>query len=234
MLKRIFPLLLSLAILALGISPIQAQSGISYPPETEVLRGIIQILGTADHPEFWKYELAAAPFGTQNWFNIGVSETPVFNGVLGRWNTNTVADGTYTLRLRLVKRDGNYDEFQVQRALVSNSGPTPTPTVDETAITPTPTVTPTPKPATATPVVLTPDIPTPTPSPDDTPTPGDGVTPGAEDGGDGSDSLASLGERTLEAFGRGARTVLIVFLIVGFFFAVKYLLTWLYYRYLVR
>lgn len=108
MLKRLLPLLIVLTLLSLGLPLVFAQSsGISYPPETEVVRGVIEIRGTAADAAFWKYELAAAPFGTQNWFNIAVSETPVTNGVLGVWNTGTVQDGTYTLRLRVVKRDGN-------------------------------------------------------------------------------------------------------------------------------
>lgn len=230
MLKHLALVLFLLAILAVRLAEVQAQgSGISYPPETEVVRGAIEIRGTAAHADFWKYELAGAPFGTQNWFNITVSETPVQNGVLGVWNTETVPDGTYTLRLRVVRRDGNYDEYTTQRVLVGNALPTPTPTPE---VTPTPTATPTSEPPTATPVVVTPDIPTPTPAPAGTPTIEPGLDTGAtQDGGDGKGSVDSLLDRTVKAFFTGARIVLIVFLLVGFFFGVKYLLTWLYYRF---
>lgn len=227
---------LSLSLLLLASSPAAlAQGGpISYPPETEVVRGVIEIRGTAVHPEFWKYELAAAPFGTGNWFNLGVSETPVQNGVLGRWDTNTVPDGTYTLRLRIVRRDGNYDEFTVQRVLVGNAAPAATATPAES---PTPTPTPTREPPTATPVVITPDIPTPTlaPLPTVTPLPGaDGGDSGEpESGPSTAETLSSLAGRAAAAFVQGARLVLLVFLVVGVFFAVKHALTWLYYRFLV-
>ncbi len=226
-------LLLSATISAFAQGP-----GISYPPETEVLRGVVDIRGVADHPNFWKYELAAAPFGTQNFFNIAGAETPVIGGVLGQWDTRTVADGPYTIRLRIVRRDGNYDEYFVMRAQVVNAGPPPTPTGQ---VTPTPTITPTPKPATATPVVLTPDIPTPTPAPSATPTLAAGATNGSDDGATGGATgdegplaaLSSAVSRLGDAFVRGARAVLLAFVAVGIFFGVKQLLTWLYYRFLV-
>ncbi len=229
MLKRLLPILFVLALLS--ISQVFAQgSGISYPPETEVVRAVIEVRGTAANSEFWKYELAAAPFGTQNWFNIAVSETPVNNGVLGIWNTATVQDGTYTLRLRVVKRDGNYDEFTTQRVLVGNALPSPTPTTD---VSPTPTITPTSEPPTATPVIVTPDIPTPTPAPTGTPTPVGSSDAAGDSGETGEESsTGTLIQTAIDAFFNGARIVLVVFLVIGFYFVVKYLLTWLYYRFL--
>ncbi len=233
--KRLLPLLL-FVVLLFGSGRVLAQGpGINYPPETEVLRGVTEIRGTTTHPDFWKYELAAAPTGTQNWFNIAVSETPVNNGVLGLWDTRSVSDGTYSIRLRIVKRDGNYDEYFVVRTQVANTGPVATPTPQET---PTPTITPTPKPATATPVVLTPVIPTPTPAPEATATPAGAAVANAgetDGGGTGStgESLTSVASRLGQAFLRGARIVLGVFVVIGVFFAVKSLLTWLYYRLVV-
>ena len=121
--KRLLPLLV-FAVLLLGWGRAMAQgSGINFPPETEVLRGVTEVRGTTTHPDFWKYEVAAAPAGTQNWFNIAVSETAVANGVLGLWDTRSVSDGTYSIRLRIVKRDGNYDEYFVVRTQVANTGP---------------------------------------------------------------------------------------------------------------
>lgn len=232
----LFVLLLLLAI----AGAVYAQSpGISYPPETEVLRGVVEILGTANDPNFWKYELAALPFGTSNEIPITGAETPVINGVLGQWDTRTVPDGPYSLRLRVVRLDANYDTYFVVRVQVANAAPPPTPT---SQVTPTPTITPTPRPATATPVVLTPELPTPTPPPATTPTAVPGSV-GGDDGGDEAGGSGSEGESESpiaaltarlsglgSAFLRGAGAVLLVFLAIGFFFGVKYLLTWLYYR----
>ena len=246
---RLFLLTLGLCLFVNVHSSVQAQgSPITYPPETEVLRGVVQILGTADHPDFWKYELAATQTGADNWFNIGVGEARVQNGVLGQWNTATVGDGPYTLRLRIVKRDGNYDEYFVRSVQVANTQPAAPPTPAET---PTPTITPTLEPATATPVVITPDIPTPTPvadlatTPTSTPPPAvaaaddasagstTGAAVSADSGGLPIASTVAFADRAGAAFMRGARIVLLVFVSVGIFFGVKNLLTWLYYRYMV-
>ena len=220
-----------------GYHTVYAQSGITYPPETEVLQGSVQIQGTATHPEFWKYELAAAPQGTENWFIITVSETPVVNGVLGVWDTRTVADGPYSIRLRVVRRDGNYDEYFVRNVTVNNAAPLPTPTPE---VTPTPTSTPTPKPPTATPVQLTPEIPTPTPAPTATPETGV-VPPGEVHGGDNEDggsqttsAIVELLTQAKEGFLKGVMVVALAFLAVGIFFGVKNLLTWLYVRFFLR
>ncbi len=229
----ILPLLVALSLY--GARFVYAQSGITYPPETEVLRGSVQIQGSAVHPDFWKYEVAAAPQGTQNWFNIAGSETPVQNGVLAVWDTRTVPDGPYSIRLRVVRRDGNYDEFFVQKVVVANAAPTPTPTPE---VTPTPTATPTSKPPTATPVQLTPVIPTPTTAPTATPATGASapVDGGDSNGGaSGNNSqITNLLGQMKDAFLKGALYVVLAFAAVGVFFGIKNLLTWIYMRFLVR
>jgi hypothetical protein len=235
--QRFFILPLLAILFTLGIQAVSAQSGITYPPETEVLRGSVQIKGTAVHTDFWKYELAAAPQGTQNWFNIAGAESPVQDGVLGVWDTRTVPDGPYSIRLRVVRRDGNYDEYFVQNVTIANTAPVATPTPETT---PTPTATPTPKPPTATPVQLTPDIPTPTPAPTATPEAG-AVTPGeGEDGGNDGDArgktsqIVDLLGQMKDAFMNGALYVILAFVAVGTFFGVKNLLTWIYVRFILR
>ena len=238
--RFLFPIFLITLVLA-PARPAQAQSGITYPPETEVLRGSVQIKGSAVHGDFWKYELAAAPQGTQNWFNIAAGESQINNGVLGVWDTRTVADGPYTIRLRVVRRDGNYDEYYVQKVVVANTAPVATPTPETT---PTPTATPTPKPPTATPVQLTPEIPTPTPAPTATPNAGAAAGPQADDNNDddnGDATQSSKASEMMELAGvmkdallKGAMYVALAFLLVGFFFGVKNLLQWIYVRFFLR
>ncbi len=212
---------------------IWAQSGITYPPETDILRGPVEIRGSAVHPDFWKYELSAAPQGTENWFNIVIRETPVENGVLGVWDTRTVADGPYSIRLRVVHRDGNYDEYFVRNVIVRNAGPEPTATPQTT---PTPTATPTPKPPTATPVQITPQIPTPAPSPTSSPVPAAAGSSdqGSGEGGHTSSAFLELLHQASQGFMRGFLYVTLAFAAVGVFFGIKYVLTWIYVRFFLR
>jgi len=143
----------------------QEESGISSPRDGAVVRGVVSIIGTAVHPEFWKYEIYYAPYPnpTEQWVFIGtVHETSVTNGQLETWNTNFIPDGVYALRLRVVRRDGNYNEYTVNNISVANTKPTETPTLEAT---PTPEDTPTPPPPTSTPEIVQPPTLTPRPSP---------------------------------------------------------------------
>lgn len=168
--------------LAVYASPAHAPAGqgtvavIASPKDNAILRGRVVITGSADDPNFWKYEVhyAREPAG-ENWVLIGtVHEQPVLNGVLETWDTTLVPDGAYSLRLRVVRRDGNYDERYVRGLSVANAQPTETPTPVVEA-TPTPTITPTPLPPTPTVIIEQPVVPTPTPRP--TPTPGPLLAP---------------------------------------------------------
>lgn len=145
---------------------------ITSPRDNAILRGRVVITGSADDPNFWKYEVhyAREPVG-ENWVLIGtVHEQPVMDGVLETWDTTLVPDGAYSLRLRVVRRDGNYDERYVRGLSVANAQPTETPT-PVVEVTPTPTITPTPLPPTPTVIIEQPVVPTPTPRPTATPGP---------------------------------------------------------------
>jgi len=155
----------------LEAAPPQQEPVISSPRDRDVVRGVLVIKGTATHPDFWKYEIhyAPEPNPTDQWTVLGVHEVQVIDGRLETWDTTQVPDGTYSLRLRVVRKDGNYDEFYVRQISVVNAQPTETPTA-----TPTPEATPTPLPPTPTVIIEQP--PTATPRP--TPTPGPaGATP---------------------------------------------------------
>ena len=144
--------------------PMQTLSAITSPQNLSTVAGNVVIEGSASHPDFWKYEVH---YGLEpnpsEWIIIGqVHETPVVNGRLEVWNTALIPDGTYSLRLRVARRDGNYDEYYVRQLTVSNTKPTETPTPAETA---TPSVTPTPLPPTPTIVIEQPKRDTATPAP---------------------------------------------------------------------
>jgi len=138
---------------------------ITSPRDRAVVRDKVSIKGTAAHPEFWKYEVAYGlePNPSDQWILIGmVHETQVVDNVLETWDTTLLPDGNYSLRLRVVRRDGNYQEYFVREIAVANAQPTDTPTPE---VTPTPTNTPTPLPPTPTIVIELPVLPSPTPVP---------------------------------------------------------------------
>lgn len=97
-------------------------------------------------------------------FPIWESTQPLPNQLEITWDTTTLTDGNYTLRVYILRRDGTPLEITVPNLRIRNYSPieTPTPTAaptrdpQNTAATPTPTLTTTPPPATGTPLPTNP------------------------------------------------------------------------------
>ncbi len=170
--KRTWPLLI-IALILTGLSAKVWRSALAAPPaqgdlaiitspqNNAIVRGQVAIIGSATHPQFqfYKVEFAREPAVSDENFGIvgAIHEAPVLDGQLEVWDTTQVPDGSYTLRLRVVRLDGNYDEYSVVQVVVANAQPTETPTPAES---PTPTISPTPLPPTPTIVIDQPALPT--------------------------------------------------------------------------
>lgn len=111
-----------------------AQSGITAPAPGTIVSGTVSIVGTATDPAFQRYELYAKPSDASEDAYVFVEgdEEAVIDGPLGVWETGELAPGLYDLRLRVVRLDGNYDEYFATGLRVGQVAPTPT------AIAPTP------------------------------------------------------------------------------------------------
>lgn len=229
------------------------QVTISSPQPFSTLRGVISINGTATHPSFQRFQLYFRSESVPDeWHFMFEQINQVANGLLGTWDTRGVPDGTYALRLRVVRLDGNYDEKEINGLLVVNTRPIDTPTPDATPTVPepaAPTATPT---ALFTPTPVTvqqPQIATPTPrvtvtvtatvasgtvTPGGTPDSGASAA-GATDGGNLLGDLFNLGEMpsTLSgsslgaAFLRGVRLTLAAFAFLAAYVVLKWLIRWL-------
>jgi len=163
----LFILLIALIFATLGWTgaaaapPAQGdQAVITSPQNNAVVRGQVAIVGSATHPQFqfYKIEFAREPVVGEAWAIIGaIHQQQVTNGQLETWDTSQLPDGSYTLRLRVVRLDGNYSEYSVVQVVVANAQPTETPTPAIVATKP-PTVTPTPLPPTPTIVIEQPVV----------------------------------------------------------------------------
>jgi hypothetical protein len=96
-----------------------AQTGttaqITAPTDGDILQGEVRIRGIAAGAAFASAELAFAYIGdvTETWFRLTELHVPVEDGELWAWNTTSVSDGEYLLRLRLVNLDGTQQEARV-------------------------------------------------------------------------------------------------------------------------
>ena len=217
--RRVLGMLLVIAILWAGVSLrgtlAQATGQITSPRDRASVRGLVPIEGSATHPQFQKYEIHYGPEPNpgDQWTPIQGSPftVPVVQGRLGLWDTTIIPDGLYSLRLRVVRLDGNYDEYFVRGVQVSNSLPTDTPTPESTPTAAAPTDTPAP---TATVVIAVPTASSPTPRPTNTalPTAPPTETPEAMD-------LPFQNVSDAGCWGVGATVA--VFVAIGLFFALK-------------
>jgi len=228
--------LVILSVWPVVAAPLAQQAVITSPQPFSVVRGRVTIEGTAIHPNFLRYELyySLEPARDDTWVFIGEAHTnQVANGFLGTWETGGLPDGVYSLRLRVVRQDYNYDEYIVRGLQVANAQPTETPTPAET---PTPTATPTPLPPTPTILVIAPIIGTQVPPAEGEITPKPVATPIAlakEKAsqpaiGRTSPALSSVlsPQGLVRAFWSGARWTLTIFAIVGVIFGLKWLIGW--------
>jgi hypothetical protein len=216
--------------LAQGPKPV-----ITQPQPDAAVRGVVQIVGSATHPQFQRYELYYAPFPVPSdnaWIFIGdahFQQQPA--GLLGTWATGGLSDGAYALKVRVVRADGNYQDSDPRRVLVANRRPIETPTPLVTVVLE-PTTEPTSLPPTPTVVIAAPTVQLPraavtsTVQTATTPTPmlGDARTTTSS-----VDGLFDVG-RLVDTAEKAATYTVGLFVAVGAFFAVKAVLAWLWHK----
>ena len=190
-----------LLVIFLFPQPVLAQEGadlaISSPEADQIVQGLVIVSGTVTVLGFSSYELSFAykDDPTDTWFTLQNSSLPVFEGELGAWDTTTLTDGDYSLRLRVFLLDGSAQETIVTDLRVRNYTAVPTSTFTPTATPFAEIVAPTAQLIAPLPATATPSHPTPTPFP---PNPA-GLT------------VSSISE----ALGRGAILSLLLILVVS-------------------
>ena len=98
--------------------------GIQTPANGAAVSGAVAITGVANHPDFAKWQLDLLPAGAADQAGtIAVGETPVESpSLLASLDTTSLPDGAYTLRLRVVRKDGNYSEYPVPITIANRGG----------------------------------------------------------------------------------------------------------------
>jgi hypothetical protein len=125
------------------------QVAITAPRPGATVSGAVDVLGRAVVPALQFYKVEYSPVAREQWVLIGtdIIRQAVPNGRLVLWQSTTVPDGSYRLRLRVVDPTGNYCEAVVSPIQVANARPvetaeaTPTETPMLTVVPPQPTPT---------------------------------------------------------------------------------------------
>lgn len=79
---------------------------ITSPQPGAMVNGSIEIIGTANVPNFGFYKYEIAPIGTQDWATLSADRNPKQNISLGTWNTASLTNGEYFLRLVITDNEG--------------------------------------------------------------------------------------------------------------------------------
>jgi hypothetical protein len=111
------------ALLGSAMLQVPGFAELTSPQPGQVVNGLVTLSGTADHPAFNRYELSFAydEDTTDTWFSIGEPvDTRVIDGRLALWDTSTITDGDYSLRLRVWLQDGRSLEAVVPGVRVRN------------------------------------------------------------------------------------------------------------------
>jgi len=170
---------------------------ITFPVSGDVLRGEVTITGTTDDPNFFSAQLdfSYASNPTDTWFALQTFSQPVTDSALAVWNTASISDGDYILRLRVNFLDNTSQEITVPVSIqndvpfsTATVAPTSTPNTVEVQI-------PTPFLLAASPTPTAPPRPTPTSLPT---------------------NPASLAQTAIYAsLGRGALVIIFLFILSG-------------------
>lgn len=123
-----------LPILFLFVAQDTQSVAIISPAAGDILRGQVNIIGSTNVPDFVSAELdfAYASDSTGTWFPIQTLSQPVFDSPLYTWDTTSITDGDYVLRLRVYIGDSSFQDVTVPVKVQNDVVPV-TPTVLPTA-----------------------------------------------------------------------------------------------------
>lgn len=210
MLNLFVPLMNLRYLLPFALFLIAAQAtppiAITSPLAGDVLRGQVTITGTTDAANFLSAQLDFEYASNQagNWFTLQTFSQPVRDSALAVWDTTSISDGDYVLRLRVNLADGTFQEVTMPVKIQND----------------TPFSTPTPEPATSTPDSDTVTIQIPTPfllaasqTPTEVPRPTPTPLP--------TNSVALNQNAIYSSLGRGALVIIGLFIFAGLIIRVR-------------
>jgi hypothetical protein len=111
-------------------TPLGQELVINSPAGGESLQGMVTVIGTTRANNFVSLEVSFAYQSdpTRTWFLIGQRSGAVEQEEMTSWDTSTITDGTYRLRVQMFLADGSVKETIVEGLRVRNYSPVETST----------------------------------------------------------------------------------------------------------
>ena len=130
--KRLIVLVFCLLIVFVPLGSVsgQADSAITTPASGSAVQGKVDVSGYIKSTNFVRYDLdfSHGPGSEDGWFNITTSDKKPADGLLGVWDTSSISDGNYRLRLTVYYKDSTKAEYFADEIRVRNYSPIETDT----------------------------------------------------------------------------------------------------------
>lgn len=139
MIKPFLSIFCLINLILASAAPVFQQPEVTSPRPGDVLQGVVEIQGTISGEDVKGYDVAFAYADdtADAWFLIASGEEQVDKGVIATWDTATIADDTYRLRVQVFYREGDPDTVIINNLRIRNYSPaetrTPEPTLEELA-----------------------------------------------------------------------------------------------------
>ncbi|MDR3578285.1 MAG: hypothetical protein P4L50_30865 [Anaerolineaceae bacterium] len=121
---KLLPLVFFLALLLPSrvLAAFVARPIVASPKPGQALQGVVTIKGSTNISNFQSAEVSFRYDRQDNssWFLLQQSSQPVDNGALATWDTTTIADDTYRLRVVVTLQDGSTLTTEVPGLRVRN------------------------------------------------------------------------------------------------------------------
>lgn len=122
MIKIVVSVLATFLFILPSVNQITPGLYVTSPIEGQVVSGRVEIRGSVPDDNFESAEVSYAfsTDGTPNWFLISKLEQPVHDNTLAFWDTTTITDGVYRIKILVNQRDGSTHEVVVENIKVGN------------------------------------------------------------------------------------------------------------------
>ena len=122
--KFMYSSLLCLLLVLLTITAVKGQSdaAITTPVSGSAIQGKVDVRGYIKATNFFTYDLdfSHGQDSESGWFNITTSNINPEDGLLGIWDTSSISDGNYKLRLTVRYKDDTKSETTIEEIRVRN------------------------------------------------------------------------------------------------------------------
>ena len=92
--------------------------GLFFPRDNTQVTGIVDFVGTSAAPNALRWELYWSPSGEDDWRFLVSDAKAITNSMLARLDLSLLPAGSYDFRLRIVRRDNSFADYDVSNVRV--------------------------------------------------------------------------------------------------------------------